>query len=83
MPRPSMPCITLTRFMQHSHSHSMAEPVGCEPTPEEASQNVEQQKIELETLQSIYSEEINVLQDDTEYLVSFITAVPSYHYCIF
>ena len=50
----------------------MAEPVGCEPTPEEASQNVEQQKIELETLQSIYSEEINVLKDDTEYLVSFI-----------
>ena len=49
------------------------EPVGCEPTAEEVSQNVEQQKTELETLQSIYSEEINDLKEDTEYLVSFIT----------
>ena len=44
----------------------------CEPTPEEVAENVEQQKTELETLQSIYSEEINVLKDGIEYLVSFL-----------
>ena len=36
---------------------------------EEALENVEQQKTELETLQSIYSEEITVLKENTEYLV--------------
>ena len=36
---------------------------------EAVSENIEQQKMELETLQSIYYDRIKVMQEDQEYMV--------------
>ena len=44
---------------------------GCACTPEEVEENMEQQRTELEMLQSIYSSEITVVKENTEFLVCF------------